>query len=143
MSADRQGSDGAPVSGSSRQTAPASGGKAASSDIQRIKDGPILSTLLRLAVPNVLAMLMTVLVAIAETFYVGLLGTTQLAAMALVFPFVMLMQQMSAGAMGGGVLVVTDRRTSGSQLEDESIELKGNARMRDEFGDRAHINVNS
>jgi osmotically-inducible protein OsmY len=47
------------------------------------------------------------------------------------------------GAMGGGVLVVTDRRTSGSQLEDESIELKGNARMRDEFGDRAHINVNS
>lgn len=103
MSADWQGSDTAPVSGSSSQTAPASGGKAASSDIQRIKDGPILSTLLRLAVPNVLAMLMTVLVAIAETFYVGLLGTTQLAAMALVFPFVMLMQQMSAGAMGGGV----------------------------------------
>ena len=47
------------------------------------------------------------------------------------------------GAMGGGVLVVTDRRTSGSQLEDESIELKGNARMRDEFGDRSRVNVNS
>ncbi|MEK9720086.1 MAG: MATE family efflux transporter, partial [Quisquiliibacterium sp.] len=76
---------------------------AASLDIDRIKQGPILATLLRLAVPNVLAMLMTVLVAVAETFYVGLLGTTQLAAMALVFPFVMLMQQMSAGAMGGGV----------------------------------------
>jgi len=47
------------------------------------------------------------------------------------------------GAMGGGVLVATDRRTPGTQLEDETIELKGNARMRDEFGDRARVVVNS
>lgn len=47
------------------------------------------------------------------------------------------------GAMGGSVLVATDRRTPGAQLEDETIELKGNARMRDEFGDRSRINVNS
>jgi putative MATE family efflux protein len=102
---------------------PVPGGPAAppvkppSTDIQRIKDGPILSTLMRLAVPNVLAMLMTVLVAIAETFYVGLLGTTQLAAMALVFPFVMLMQQMSAGAMGGGVSSAISRALGESNEE--------------------------
>jgi putative MATE family efflux protein len=65
--------------------------------------GPILPTLLRLAAPNVLAMSTSVLVGIAETLYVGLLGTTPLAAMALVFPFAMLVQMMSAGAMGGGV----------------------------------------
>ncbi len=65
--------------------------------------GPILPTLLRLAAPNVLAMTMTVAVGVAETRYVGLLGTTALAAMALVFPFSMLVQMMSAGAMGGGV----------------------------------------
>ena len=65
--------------------------------------GPILPTLLRLAAPNVLAMSTSVLVGIAETRYVGLLGTTPLAAMALVFPFAMLVQMMSAGAMGGGV----------------------------------------
>jgi len=65
--------------------------------------GPILPTLLRLALPNVLAMTMAVLVGIAETRYVGLLGTAPLAAMALVFPFAMLVQMMSAGAMGGGV----------------------------------------
>ncbi|MFM1989067.1 MAG: Multidrug export protein MepA [Pseudomonadota bacterium] len=65
--------------------------------------GPILPTLLRLAAPNVLAMTMSVAVGIAETRYVGLLGTTPLAAMALVFPFAMLVQMMSAGAMGGGV----------------------------------------
>ena len=65
--------------------------------------GTILPTLLRLAVPNVMAMLFAVLVGIAETRYVGILGTVPLAAMALVFPFAMLTQMMSAGAMGGGV----------------------------------------
>jgi putative MATE family efflux protein len=63
----------------------------------------ILPTLLRLTLPNLAAMLVTTLVAICETIYVGLLGTTELAAIALVFPMVMLMQMLSAGAMGGGV----------------------------------------
>ena len=71
--------------------------------------GPILPTLLRLALPNVLAMTMTVLVGIAETRYVGLLGTAPLAAMALVFPFAMLVQMMSGGAMGGGVTSAISR----------------------------------
>ena len=66
-------------------------------------EGPILPTLLRLALPNVLAMAAATAVGIAETFYVGRLGLAPLAAMALVFPFVMLMQMFSAGAMGGGV----------------------------------------
>ncbi|MBX9608321.1 MAG: MATE family efflux transporter [Gammaproteobacteria bacterium] len=74
-----------------------------SETILRLQQGPIVTTLLRLALPNVLAMVMTVLVGIAETYYVGRLGTTPLAAMALVFPFAMLTGMMSAGAMGGGV----------------------------------------
>ena len=45
----------------------------------------------------------TALVAVAETSYIGRLGTEPLAGIALVFPFVMLTQMMSAGAMGGGV----------------------------------------
>jgi putative MATE family efflux protein len=64
---------------------------------------PILPTLLRLAAPNMLAMVMTVLVGIAETFSAGMLGIAPLAAMALVFPFAMLTNMLSAGAMGGGV----------------------------------------
>ncbi len=71
--------------------------------LDRIRQGPILSTLLRLSAPNVLAMALAVLVAIAETFYVGRLGTTPLAALGLVFPFAMLTGTLSAGAMGGGV----------------------------------------
>ena len=66
-------------------------------------DAPLLPTLLRLTAPNLAAMLVTALVAIAETVYVGILGTTPLAAIALVFPMIMLMQMLSSGSMGGGV----------------------------------------
>ncbi|WP_349742885.1 BON domain-containing protein [Roseateles cavernae] len=47
------------------------------------------------------------------------------------------------GAMVGGVMMSTDRRTSGTQIEDQGIELKAGARLREQFGERAHINVNS
>lgn len=43
----------------------------------------------------------------------------------------------------GSVLVATDRRTSGIQLEDEGIELRANARLREALGDKHHINVTS
>lgn len=66
-------------------------------------DGPILRTLLWLAAPNVVALTAGTCVAIAETSYIGRLGVEPLAAMALVFPFVILMMTMSGGAMGGGV----------------------------------------
>lgn len=49
------------------------------------------------------AMVATALVTIAETAYIGRLGIPELAGFALAFPMVMLMQMMSAGAMGGGV----------------------------------------
>jgi putative MATE family efflux protein len=70
---------------------------------------PILPTLLRLASPNVIAMVGTALVAVAETSYIGRLGTEPLAAIALVFPFTMLTQMMSGGAMGGGVSSAVSR----------------------------------
>jgi putative MATE family efflux protein len=66
-------------------------------------DRPILITLLRLAWPNVIALSAGTCVVIAETSYIGRLGTEALAAMALVFPFVILTMTMSGGAMGGGV----------------------------------------
>ncbi|MEJ5999199.1 BON domain-containing protein [Paucibacter soli] len=47
------------------------------------------------------------------------------------------------GAMVGGALMATDRRTSGTQVEDEGIEFKVGARLREQLGDRVHINVNS
>lgn len=47
------------------------------------------------------------------------------------------------GAMVGTVQVATDRRTSATQLEDETIEIKAGARIREQLGDKVHINVNS
>ena len=64
---------------------------------------PILPTLVALSLPNLLALGTQSLVAVAETTYIGILGTESLAAMALVFPMIMLTQMMSSGAMGGGV----------------------------------------
>jgi putative MATE family efflux protein len=66
-------------------------------------DGPILRTLLWLAWPNVIALSAGTCVVIAETSYIGRLGVESLAAMALVFPCVILTMTMSGGAMGGGV----------------------------------------
>ena len=71
--------------------------------------GPICPTLVRLSLPNMFAMLASALVAIAETAYVGALGTPALAGLALVFPMVMLQQMMSAGAMGGAVSSAVSR----------------------------------
>jgi osmotically-inducible protein OsmY len=47
------------------------------------------------------------------------------------------------GAMVGGALSATDRRTTGAQVEDQSIDLKAASRMRELFGERAHLSVNS
>jgi osmotically-inducible protein OsmY len=44
---------------------------------------------------------------------------------------------------GAAVMVTFDRRTSGAQLEDETIELRAASRVRDAVGDRAHVNVAS
>lgn len=47
------------------------------------------------------------------------------------------------GAVGGGALIATDRRTSGTQLEDEGIELRALSRLRSAFGERNHVNLTS
>ncbi len=85
--------------------------------MNHLLQGPILPTLLRLAIPNVFAMAASTAVGIAETIYVGLLGKTALATMALVFPFVMLMQMFSAGAMGGGVASAISRALGAKQSD--------------------------
>jgi Na+-driven multidrug efflux pump len=59
----------------------------------------------------------TALVAVAETSYIGRLGVEPLAGIALVFPFIMLTQMMSAGAMGGGVSSAISRALGAGNRE--------------------------
>ncbi|TMH33906.1 MAG: MATE family efflux transporter [Betaproteobacteria bacterium] len=66
-------------------------------------EAPITPTLLKLAAPNVLVMIVQASIGLIETYFIGMLGTDALAGVALVFPLLMLMQMMSAGAMGGGI----------------------------------------
>jgi osmotically-inducible protein OsmY len=47
------------------------------------------------------------------------------------------------GAVMGTSLMVTDRRTSGTQVEDQSIELKAMTRTREAVGERGHVNATS
>src|SRR6201996_2824587 len=83
-------------------------------------DGPILPTLLRLAWPNVIALSAGTCVVIAETSYIGRLGVEALAAMALLFPCVILTMTMSGGAMGGGVASSIARALGAGDIERAS-----------------------
>ena len=49
----------------------------------------------------------------------------------------------AGGAMVGAALSATDRRSTGTQVEDQSIELKAVNRVRETLGDRGHVNVTS
>jgi putative MATE family efflux protein len=84
----------------------------------RLLNGPILATMLRLSVPNIALVGAQAAVNIAETYYVGRLGTDALAGVTLVFPIVMLMQMMSAGAMGGGISSAIARALGGYRRTD-------------------------
>jgi putative MATE family efflux protein len=68
-----------------------------------LANGPVLSTLVKLSAPNLVALCSSAVITIAETAYVGRLGIAALAGVTLVFPIIMLMQMMSAGAMGGTI----------------------------------------
>jgi Na+-driven multidrug efflux pump len=57
------------------------------------------------------------LVSIAETWYVGYLGTMSLAGIALVFPCIMLQQMLSAGSMGGGISSAVSRALGAKDLD--------------------------
>lgn len=65
--------------------------------------GPIVPVLVRLAWPNLLMMVAQSSTGLVETWFLAKLGTDALAGAALVLPVLVLMQNMSQGAMGGGI----------------------------------------
>jgi len=81
-------------------------------------DAPIGSTLLRLALPNVIVMVVQSAIGLIETYFVAKLGTDALAGIALVFPILMLVQMVSAGAMGGGILSAIARALGSGKREE-------------------------
>ena len=90
---------------------------AAASRTARILEAPIVPTILRYAAPGLLLVVFQSSVSISDTHFVGRLGTGPLAGLALVFPLVMLLQMMSAGAMGGGVSSALSRALGAGDRE--------------------------
>src|SRR5918912_13630 len=84
----------------------------------RLLDAPILPTLLRLAVPSVVLVVVQALSSAVDAFYLGRLGPTVLAGVALVFPVWMLMVTSSAGALGGGISSSVARALGAGRRED-------------------------
>lgn len=85
---------------------------------RRLLEAPITPTLLKMAAPNVLVMVAQASTGLIETYFIGKLGTHALAGVALVFPLVMLMQMMSAGAMGGGISSAVARALGAGRRSD-------------------------
>jgi MATE family, multidrug efflux pump len=81
-------------------------------------EAPIARTLVWLACPNIAVMLAQASTGLIETWWVSRLGVDALAGMALVFPGFMMMQMLSAGAMGGGISSATARALGGGRRTD-------------------------
>lgn len=84
-------------------------------------DGPIVGTLLRIAAPNVVVNVVLISVTTSvDAHFVGRLGLDALAGLALVFPLMMLMQQMANMAMGGAIAASIARALGAGRREDAS-----------------------
>jgi putative MATE family efflux protein len=101
------------VPGSRSATSPVHGTQAART--QQLLSASPFPLLLRLAAPNSIAFFIQACVSMTEVWYVGRLGRDSLAAMALAFPFLMLIQTMSGGAMGGAVSSTVARAIGAGQ----------------------------
>lgn len=51
--------------------------------------------------------------------------------------------EMAAVGAGAAVFGYEDRRTTGTMVEDEGIELRATNRVSERFGDRVHVNITS
>lgn len=81
-------------------------------------EAPVGSTIIRLALPNVAVMVVQASIGLIETYFVARLGIDALTGMALVFPLLMLLQMVSAGAMGGGILAAIARALGSGRREE-------------------------
>lgn len=86
--------------------------------------GPIWPILARMAVPGIVAMLITSAMSIVETSFLGQIGTVALASVALVFPVFMLTNMLSAGSVGGVISGATANATGAGNEEQAAMILR-------------------
>ena len=80
-----------------------------------------MATLLRLAAPNVVVNVVLIAVtATVDAHFVGRMGPQALAGLSLVFPLIMLMQQMANSSMGGAIASAIARAIGAGRHADAS-----------------------
>jgi putative MATE family efflux protein len=80
-----------------------------------------VSTLLRLAAPNLVVNVVLIAVtASVDAHFVGQLGSSALAGLSLVFPLMMLMQQMANSSIGGAIASAVARAIGSGRREEAS-----------------------
>src|SRR5205809_3777092 len=84
-------------------------------------EGPIVSTLLRLAAPNVVVNVVLIAVTTSvDAYFLRDFGASALAGLALVFPLLMLMQQVANSSMGGAIASAMARAIGAGRREHAS-----------------------
>ncbi|HEV2623980.1 MAG TPA: MATE family efflux transporter [Xanthobacteraceae bacterium] len=98
-----------------------SAAKPGSARTRLLLEGPIIATLLRLAAPNVVVNVVLIAVtATVDAHFVGRMGSDALAGLSLVFPLIMLMQQMANSSMGGAIASAIARAIGAGRHDDAS-----------------------
>lgn len=104
------------VSGTVPATSPARA--MANARTHQMLEAAITPTLLRLAAPTMIVMVLQTSATVLDAYYISWLGADALAGVTLVFPLAILMQTMAAAGMGGGVSSAVARALGGGRRED-------------------------
>lgn len=83
-----------------------------------ILTGPIISVMLKLALPTMIVLFIQTLIGLVETYFVSSLGTDVLAGVSVVFPILMLMQMLANGGFGGGLASAIARASGAGHWSD-------------------------
>jgi putative MATE family efflux protein len=97
---------------------PTSAAATAPSGVGQLLHGPLLPTLVHLALPTVAVLFMTTVLSVAETYFVSSLGLEAIAAASLVVPIMLLMTMISNGGIGGGVSSAIARARGAGRSDD-------------------------
>ena len=85
--------------------------------------GPIIPTMLGLALPTLMVIAAQTFVAVLEVYWISRLGTDAVAGVSLVLPLFVLMGTMSNGGIGGGVSSAIARAVGGAAANDANALL--------------------
>jgi putative MATE family efflux protein len=94
----------------------------------RLLNGPIFPTLLTMAWPTFVQMIMYSFVLLLEVWFIGKLGVVELAGASLVSPAMFMMQAIAGGGMGGAV-TATIARAAGSGNKEKVQSLAWHAML--------------